>query len=313
MTLVPASPIARSDTDALLSKPYIGRFAPSPSGPLHFGSLIAALGSYLQAKANQGKWLVRIEDIDPPREVAGADKAILASLEQYGLTWDGPVRYQSQQTEHYEYVLTQLRQQALTYACQCTRAMIKQQGGLYLGTCRHLGLTDKNNAIRLHVKQGITEFTDKLQGRVKINPAMANEDFIIKRKDGLYAYNLAVTLDDIDQGITEVVRGADLLEPTARQIGLMQLLNAPVPDYVHLPLAVTKPGFKLSKQNHAPAISDQDIRQTTWRALAFLGQQPPKALMEEPQENILNWAISNWQLDKVAHQTEQLLTTEPTT
>ncbi|MCE2570985.1 tRNA glutamyl-Q(34) synthetase GluQRS [Motilimonas eburnea] len=306
MTLVPASRIVNPETDRQ-SKPYIGRFAPSPSGPLHFGSLVAALGSYLQAKANQGQWLVRIEDIDPPREVAGADKAILTTLEQYGLTWDGPVRYQSQQTELYEQVLTQLREQGLTYACQCTRAMIKQQGGLYSGSCRQLALTDKNNAIRLHVEQGVTAFIDKLQGQVFINPDMAHEDFIIKRKDGLYAYNLAVTLDDIDQGITEVVRGADLLEPTARQIGLMQLLNAPVPDYVHLPLAVTKPGFKLSKQNHAPSIADQDIRQTTWRALAFLGQQPPPALVHEPQTNIIHWAIAHWQLKKVAHQTEQIL------
>lgn len=307
MTHATSGPIANLDSPMPLQRPYIGRFAPSPSGPLHFGSLIAALGSYLQAKANQGLWLVRIEDIDPPREVPGADKAILQTLEQYGLTWDGEIRYQSQQTEHYEAVLAQLKQLGLTYACQCTRAMIKQQGGLYSGTCHKLQLPDENNAIRLHVNQGVTEFVDRLQGKVLINPAMANEDFIIKRKDGLYAYNLAVTLDDIDQGITQVVRGADLLEPTARQIGLMQLLKAPIPDYVHLPLAVTKPGFKLSKQNHAPAISDQDICQTTWRALAFLGQQPPVELLDGDQASILKWAIAHWRLEKVAHQTEQIL------
>ncbi|MCE2596492.1 tRNA glutamyl-Q(34) synthetase GluQRS [Motilimonas cestriensis] len=286
---------------------YIGRFAPSPSGPLHFGSLIAALGSYLQAKSQQGSWLVRIEDIDPPREVAGADQAILRSLEQYGLHWDQEVRYQSQQSDYYEDVIAELKQRGLCYACQCTRAQIKQQGGLYLGHCRQLGLDPQDRAIRLQVDKGVSAFIDKLQGEVSIPHNMATEDFIIKRKDGLFAYNLAVTLDDIQQGITEVVRGADLLLPTARQIGLMQQLKAPVPDYVHLPLAVTEPGFKLSKQNHAPAISDLDVTLTTWQALAFLGQQPPPELQSSGQQTLLNWAVDHWSLDKVAHQEEIIL------
>jgi len=286
---------------------YIGRFAPSPSGPLHFGSLVAALGSYLQAKSKQGTWLVRMEDIDPPRQMPGADTAILRTLVQYGLHWDGSVLYQSQQTDYYEAVIAQLQQQGLTYACQCTRAQIKQSGGLYSGHCRALNLPHSQSAIRLCVNEGISEFIDQHQGRITIPSALANEDFIIKRKDGLYAYNLAVTLDDIQQGITEVVRGADLLLPTARQIGLMQQLKANVPNYVHLPLAVTRPGFKLSKQNHAPAISDLDVTLTTWQALHFLGQHPPLALQSNGQETLLTWAIANWSLANVASQIEQIL------
>lgn len=286
---------------------YIGRFAPSPSGPLHFGSLVAALGSYLQAKSQQGTWLVRMEDIDPPRQMPGADAAILRTLAQYGLHWDGTVLYQSQQTDYYEAVIAQLQQQGLTYACQCTRAQIKQSGGLYSGHCRTLNLPHSQSAIRLCVDAGISEFIDQHQGRITVPSALANEDFIIKRKDGLYAYNLAVTLDDIQQGITEVVRGADLLIPTARQIGLMQQLKASVPNYVHLPLAVTRPGFKLSKQNHAPAISDLDVTLTTWQALHFLGQQPPLALQSNGQEALLTWAIANWSLANVTSQIEQIL------
>ncbi|RJG42075.1 tRNA glutamyl-Q(34) synthetase GluQRS [Motilimonas pumila] len=285
---------------------YIGRFAPSPSGELHFGSLLAALGSYLQAHHQGGHWLVRMEDIDPPREVAGAADSILATLERFGLNWHGTVMYQSQQNERYQATLEQLRQQGLTYACRCTRAQIKQAGGFYQGHCQSLNLPVEQSAIRLRTTQPVYQFDDLLQGVTRIPKALAEEDFIIHRKDGLYAYNLAVTLDDIAQGITQVVRGADLLVPTGRQIALMQQLSANVPEYVHLPLAVTAPGMKLSKQNHAPSIAQQDIMQTTWHALSFLGQLPPALSEFAHQSDLLAWAITNWQLDKVANKTEQI-------
>ncbi|GLS92638.1 glutamyl-Q tRNA(Asp) synthetase [Psychromonas marina] len=289
------------------STAYIGRFAPSPSGPLHFGSLIAALGSYLQAKSQHGKWLVRIEDIDPPREVAGASEDILDTLQAYGLNWDDSVIYQSQQSVAYEQVLAHLDQQQLSYACACTRKIIKQQGGLYLGHCRDKKLSNNNNALRINVSKlaaPITHFQDKLQGHITLDAQQADEDFIIKRKDGLYAYNLAVVIDDINQGITEIVRGADLLPTTGKQISLYQLLGKPVPTYVHLPLAVTKPGFKLSKQNHALAIDKQDPIPTLIQALSFLGLPTADLIDKSSCSIILKWAVANWQLNMVPRQTE---------
>tara|TARA_R110001583_G_scaffold93998_1_gene237289 strand:+ start:511 stop:1410 length:900 start_codon:yes stop_codon:yes gene_type:complete len=291
---------------------YIGRFAPSPSGPLHFGSLVAALGSYLQAKSNRGKWLLRIEDIDPPREIAGAASDILATLKAYGLIWDDEVIYQSQQSQHYENILAALNEQQLSYACSCTRKLIKQQGGLYLGTCRDKNHHHLGNALRINIAkltQPITDFYDQLQGPITLDKEQVDEDFIIKRKDGLYAYNLAVTIDDINQGITEVVRGADLLLTTGKQLSLYQLLAKPAPSYVHLPLAVTKPGVKLSKQNHALAIDKQQPIPTLLKALAFLGHPVPDNVNKKDCPTILNWAIQHWQLENVPKQTEILAIT----
>lgn len=289
------------------SSNYIGRFAPSPSGSLHFGSLIAALASYLQAKSLKGKWLVRIEDIDPPREVVGASEDILSTLQAYGLNWDDNIIYQSQQNRFYEQVLHSLKQQQLSYACACTRKIIKQQGGLYLGNCREKTLSYNNNALRINVSklpQPITNFYDQLQGDIRLDERQANEDFIIKRKDGLYAYNLAVVIDDINQGVTEVVRGADLLATTGKQISLYQLLGKAAPTYVHLPLAVTKPGLKLSKQNHALAIDKLNPIPTLLQALSFLGHSVPDNTDKSSCESILKWAIANWSLSKVPKQTE---------
>ncbi|PKF61288.1 tRNA glutamyl-Q(34) synthetase GluQRS [Psychromonas sp. psych-6C06] len=290
---------------------YIGRFAPSPSGSLHFGSLVAALGSYLQAKSKQGKWLVRIEDIDPPREVDGASEDILATLSAYGLHHDDRVIYQSQQSTHYEQALKAFKQQQLSYNCDCTRKIIKQQGGLYLGYCRERALSAEDNALRINVAklaQPITHFYDLLQGEVTLNKQQADEDFIIKRKDGLYAYNLAVVIDDINQGVTEIVRGADLLPTTGKQICLYQLLGQKTPSYIHLPLVVTEPGLKLSKQNHALAIDKQNPIPTLLKALAFLGHEVPALVNKGSCESILNWAVKNWCLTKVPKQTEiQLL------
>lgn len=287
--------------------PYIGRFAPSPSGPLHFGSLVAAVGSYLQAKSHQGTWQVRIEDIDPPREVKGASEDILNTLKAYGLYWDNDVIYQHQQSQAYETVLSELRSRQLCYACCCTRKMIKKQGGYYLGQCRDANNPMKGNALRINlhsIAHKTEQFEDKLQGLVKLDPTQINDDFIIKRKDGLYAYNLAVVIDDIKQGVTEVVRGADLIETTGKQISLYQLLGAQIPDYVHLPLAVTAPGVKLSKQNHATAVNKENPIPTLKQVLAFLGHPVPDNVEQKSCTDILQWAVQNWSLNDVPKQLE---------
>lgn len=239
---------------------YIGRFAPSPSGELHFGSLIAALGSYLQARARQGQWLVRIEDIDPPREVPGAAETILRQLEHYGLHWDGDVLWQSQRHDAYRERLAWLAEQGLSYNCTCTRARIQSVGGVYDGHCRTRHNGPENAAVRLIQRSPVTQFTDVLSGTIQADERLAREDFIIHRRDGLFAYNLAVVIDDHFQGVTEIVRGADLVEPTVRQISLYQQFGWAVPDYIHLPLAVNEQGNKLSKQNHAPELPDGDPR-----------------------------------------------------
>jgi glutamyl-Q tRNA(Asp) synthetase len=278
---------------------YIGRFAPSPSGPLHFGSLIAAIGSYLRARAQQGSWLVRIEDIDPPREQPGAAAQILRTLERFSLHWDGEVIYQSQRHERYQAILDELYQQGKTYHCCCTRAQIQAAGGFYPGTCRDKQYPPLNAAVRLRVDAPCLSFQDQLLGLITVEPRLASEDFILKRRDGLFAYNLAVVIDDADCGVTEVVRGADLLEPTARQITLYQQLGWPVPDWLHLPLALQENGLKLSKQNHAPAIDELPVVKTLCQALLFLGQTLPEDIADMTAESLLRWAVEHWQLSSI--------------
>lgn len=275
---------------------YVGRFAPSPSGDLHFGSLIAALGSYLQARAQGGSWLVRIEDIDPPREIPGAAARILTTLEHYGLQWDGPVIYQSRRHEAYRAALEWLKQQGLSYYCTCTRSRIQQIGGLYDGYCRERHLPADGAAIRLRQTQPVYSFYDKLLGELHAVPALAEEDFIIRRRDGLFAYNLAVVVDDAFQGVTEIVRGADLIEPTVRQIALYQLLQQPVPGYLHLPLALNPDGNKLSKQNHAPPLPKGDPRPILIDALKFLRQPLPECWQDLDLPLLLRFAVENWTL-----------------
>ena len=285
---------------------YRGRFAPSPSGFLHFGSLIAALASYLDAKATidsqskQGSWLVRIEDIDPPREQSGASSAILSTLEAFGLHWDEQVLYQSQQTELYKHTLNILQQQKLSYYCQCTRSEIKKLSGIYQGHCRSLNQPSQNNATRLINKQGIYQFDDIFQGKISCDKALAQEDFIIHRKDKLFAYQLAVVHDDIYQNITHVIRGCDLLEPTARQLTLFATLNEPAPQYGHVPLAITSQGYKLSKQNKATAINNKNPQPALIAALEFLGLKPDSDFVYEKVTDIINWAVNNWSREKVA-------------
>ncbi|WP_107760178.1 tRNA glutamyl-Q(34) synthetase GluQRS [Dickeya sp. Secpp 1600] len=281
------------------SRPYVGRFAPSPSGDLHFGSLIAALGSYLQARAGRGRWLVRIEDIDPPREVPGAAARILRQLEQYGLLWDGDVVYQSRRHDLYRAVLADLQRQGKCYYCTCTRQRIQQIGGHYDGHCRDRGLPSNQAALRLRQSQPVLSFHDRLRGQIDADPMLAREDFIIHRRDGLFAYNLAVVVDDHDQGVTEIVRGADLIEPTVRQLSLYHQLDYPAPAYVHLPLALNCDGNKLSKQNHAPALPDGDPRAVLAQALAFLRQPLPAHWRDLDRDALLAWAVAHWSLATV--------------
>ncbi|SLM62047.1 MULTISPECIES: tRNA glutamyl-Q(34) synthetase GluQRS [Dickeya] len=281
------------------SRPYVGRFAPSPSGDLHFGSLIAALGSYLQARACRGRWLVRIEDIDPPREVPGAASRILRQLEYYGLCWDGEVMYQSRRHARYREVLEQLQQQGDCYYCTCTRQRIQQLGGHYDGHCRDSHLPPENAARRLRQRHPVPGFHDRLHGWISADPALAQEDFIIHRRDGLFAYNLAVVVDDNDQGVTEIVRGADLIEPTVRQLALYCMLGYAAPAYAHLPLALDPHGNKLSKQNHAPALPEGDPRLTLAQALTFLHQPLPPEWRSFSRDDLLCWAITHWSLTKI--------------
>ncbi len=295
---MPKHPQQRSSTP-LMHKEYRGRFAPSPSGLLHFGSLIAALASFLDAKSQQGKWLVRIEDIDPPREQQGASKAILDTLTAFGLHWDEQVLFQSQQSARYQEVLKQLADKKLTYPCQCTRAQIKATGGVYQNTCRNLNLPLKNNAIRLINHHCMHRFDDLIQGKVQCDQAIAAEDFTLVRKDGLFAYQLAVVVDDHYQQINHVIRGCDLLAPTARQLSFFATLEQTPPCYGHVPIAITAQGYKLSKQNKAPAINNKRPQPALIAALEFLGQQPDPHLIEASVDELINWAIKHWSRHKI--------------
>jgi len=296
----------RSST-SLIYKEYRGRFAPSPSGLLHFGSLIAALASFLDARSQQGKWLVRIEDIDPPREQRGASQAILKTLEAFGLWWDEQVLYQSKQTQIYLDILQQLADKKLTYACQCTRAQIKASGGVYQNTCRMLNLPHKHNALRIINQQSINRFHDLIQGKVQCNKDIAGEDFTLVRKDGLFAYQLAVVVDDIYQNINHVIRGCDLLEPTARQLSFFSLLAQTPPQYGHFPIAISTQGYKLSKQNKAPAINNQQPQLALIAALKFLGQKPDTMLEYASVDELISWAIAHWSRDKIPKRREIMI------
>ncbi|MEX0492001.1 tRNA glutamyl-Q(34) synthetase GluQRS [Raoultella terrigena] len=280
---------------------YTGRFAPSPSGELHFGSLIAALGSYLQARAKNGIWHVRIEDIDPPREVPGAADTILRQLERYGLHWDGDVLWQSQRHEAYREHLAWLHEQGLCYYCTCTRARIHAVGGIYDGHCRDLRLPAQDAALRIRQTRPVLEFYDQLRGTLIADEPLAREDFIIHRRDGLFAYNLAVVVDDRFQGVSEIVRGADLIEPTVRQISLYQHFGWQAPDYLHLPLALNAEGNKLSKQNHAPALPEGDPRPEIIRALMFLNQDVEQEWRALSIDDLLKQAVVNWKPEKIQH------------
>ena len=279
-----------------------GRFAPSPTGPLHAGSLVAALASYCDARAQGAQWLVRIEDVDEPRSRSGAVRAILDALTRYGFRWDGDIVWQSRRTARYEQALQQLRDADLVYACVCTRrdmelAPVSAIGErVYPGTCRvrpqSAAPEAPHLAQRLRVGDAVITFSDSVQGTQRQDLARDVGDFIIRRADRLFAYQLAVVVDDAAQGITSVVRGADLLPSTARQIYLQQCLDLPTPEYVHVPIAINDAGEKLSKQTGAPALPDDPIP-TLLAAWHFLDQRMPTATPPSA-EAFMDFACGAW-------------------
>jgi glutamyl-Q tRNA(Asp) synthetase len=285
---------------------YRGRFAPSPTGPLHFGSLVAAMGSYLEAKSCRGEWLVRIENIDSPREVTGAAKEILDTLEALGMEWDGEVVYQDQRHEAYQAALTMLEQRSMVYPCTCSRkeiadsGIIHREAGAYPGTCR-AGLSDYRNSASLRVRthDDPIEFKDTLLGPVRQQLTSTTGDFVLRRADGIYTYQLAVVVDDAAQGITHVVRGSDLLDSTPRQIYLQHLLGYSTPTYMHLPLATNAQGEKLSKQTRAAAIDLSNPVAQLVSALEFLGQNPPAEMVESSLASLWQWSLANWSLQRI--------------
>jgi len=285
---------------------YRGRFAPSPTGPLHFGSLVAAVGSFLEARTKGGEWLLRIEDVDVPRCSKAAADEILRTLEACGFAWDGEVVWQSRRTDAYAAALERLQVAGRVFACACTRreladsAIAPDGAAIYPGTCRQ-GLAEgrQARAWRLRVGDARIGFDDAIQGRIDSELASEAGDFILLRADGLFAYQLAVVVDDAATGITHVVRGADLLASTARQIFLQQCLGLPIPCYAHLPVAVNAAGEKLSKQTHAAPVDVSRPGPALFAALEFLGQRPPAELSGASPDELWNWAMRHWRIDRV--------------
>lgn len=283
-----------------------GRFAPSPSGPLHFGSLVAAVGSFLEARSGAGAWLVRMEDIDTPRVVPGAAGDILRTLERHGMSWDGPVVYQSQRTEYYQAALERLIRAGLGYACSCSRrdiskmARIGSLGMIYPGLCRNGAVSaDRPWAIRLRTNSRTIVFHDRIQGNHAQSLESEVGDFVIRRADGVFAYQLAVVVDDAAQGVTHVVRGCDLLDSTPRQIYMQGLLGLPTPQYSHLPVVVNRHGDKLSKQTRAKPLDPRRPGSAVVAALRFLNQNPPEDLAREKLRIIWAWALENWRSERI--------------
>lgn len=285
---------------------YRGRFAPSPTGPLHFGSLVAAAGSFLEARAHGGEWLVRMEDLDPPRVAPGAADDILRTLRACGMEWDGTLVCQSTRNDAYHAGLHQLRQKGLVYPCACSRREIADsalsgiEGPVYPGTCRGALPPGRSaRALRIDTRGATVAFEDALQGAIRHDLERESGDFVLYRADDVYAYQLAVAVDDAEQGITDIVRGADLLASTPRQIYLQELLGLPRPRYVHLPVAVNAAGEKLSKQTHAAPVDAGNAVPVLVSVLDFLGQQPPLELARGTVKELWAWALKNWDLARV--------------
>ncbi len=295
-------------------KPYRGRFAPSPSGALHFGSLVAAVGSYLDARTHGGEWLLRIEDLDPPRTRPGATDRIMAELEAYGFQWDGAVLRQSDRFDTYVDAIAQLERAGRLRGCHCSRSVLAR---LPENVARPTGTGEElfhpadcvllepasalGSALRLRVPAGAVTFDDRSLGPQSLDVAVTGGDFVLRRRDGLYAYQLAVVVDDAAQGITDVVRGCDLLGSTARQVLLQRALGLPAVRYLHLPLAVDDRGLKLSKSGNAPAVGDRDgLTRYLVSVLDFLGQSPPLELAREPLDQVWEWALGHWRIEGFA-------------
>lgn len=280
---------------------YRGRFAPSPTGPLHFGSVVAATGSFLDARASGGEWLVRMEDVDEPRAVPDMADVILRTLDRLGFVWDGEVAYQSRRNRHYQAAFERLRLGGAVFACACSRREVADSAlgsdgtPRYPGTCRS-GLPQGREvrAWRLQVEPGLICFDDALQGRNCQDLAAEVGDFVVLRADGYFAYQLAVVVDDAEQGVTHIVRGADLIDSTPRQICLQRHLGLTQPAYLHLPAAINASGEKLSKQTRAKSIDAAKPQAALTAALEFLGQQPPAELLHASLDELWRWAIANW-------------------
>lgn len=288
--------------------PYRGRFAPTPTGPLHFGSLVAATASYLCAREARGSWLVRIEDLDPPREAAGSRDQILRALECFGFEWNESIVRQSERGELYEAALQRLLATGNAFPCSCSRTEIVAAGATggdsdelrYPGWCRNgIRAPDRPLAIRFRTPAGPIAFEDGLQGPVSSDVAAQVGDFVIRRRDGWFAYQLAVVVDDAAQGITSVVRGADLLNSTPRQLLLQRALGLPTPAYAHMPVATDRNGVKLSKSAGAAALDLAHPGDELWRALWFLRQGPPSELRHANPADLWSWAIAHWTLAPV--------------
>jgi len=280
--------------DATPSQP-VGRFAPTPSGLLHFGSLLAALASYLDIKHRRGQWLVRLEDLDLPRNQPGAAEHILDTLDRYGLRADGEILRQSQRTVFYQQQIDHWLASGQAYYCNCSRADLAGTGGVYPGTCRERHLpAQADHAVRLRVNDQPIAFIDRLQGPFSQKLESQVGDFVIRRRDGIIAYQLAVVLDDIAQGVTEIVRGADLLDSTPRQLWIYQLLEQPAPSYLHIPLIMRADGEKLSKRLTSTPISTDAVSATLFQALQTLAQKPPPQLLGANPSEQLAWAVAHW-------------------
>jgi glutamyl-Q tRNA(Asp) synthetase len=285
---------------------YTGRFAPSPTGPLHFGSLVAAVASYLEARSRGGAWLVRMEDLDAPRVVRGAADDILRVLDACGMQWNGAIVRQSTRADAYHAELNRLRACGLVYPCACSRREVADsavsgiEGPVYPGTCRN-GLAPERTARawRIDTRDAEAGFDDVIQGHVAQNIETDIGDFVLLRADHVYAYQLAVVVDDAEQGITDVVRGADLLDSTPRQIYLQRLLNFATPRYCHVPVVVNATGEKLSKQTRAAPIDPAQPLTALLSALRFLGQHPPNELARASVREFWDWAVSNWRIERV--------------
>jgi glutamyl-Q tRNA(Asp) synthetase len=312
---------------------YIGRFAPSPTGPLHFGSLVAAVASYCDAKKNNGKWLIRMEDLDKSREMAGAADAILQQLERFGFAWDGAIVYQSQRADIYQEYLQHLKRDGLVYSCSCSRKEIADSsivngidGAIYPKTCYNKisqntpqNSSSNFNAAASRIDIGSQRinvdnaekisFFDAIQGEIAQTLQTDVGDFILKRKDGFFAYQLAVVVDDALQGVNHVVRGADLLDSTPRQIYLQRLLSFTTPNYTHVPVATNVAGEKLSKQTLAQPLNSSLNTQQLFDTLHYLGQNPPAELKVANLQECWSWAISHWNLANVPKQEKMMIQT----
>ena len=303
-----SSGIATTDTaeNPTAVDAYVGRFAPSPSGPLHTGSLFAALISYLDARRAGGSWMVRIEDIDPPRTVPGSAERILRTLEAHGLHWDGDVRYQSKSASRFLEVCEQLIADGFAFYCDCARRMLAAtgHGARYPGTCRDRGLSQGALRVRVGDEPLVVpdRWTSPIEARLDLEPG----DFVIRRRDGLFAYQLAVVVDDADQGITHVVRGNDLRDSTPRQVWLQRCTGLPMPAYAHFPILVGSDGRKLGKQTHAAPVNDATPGSNLELALTHAAMPPPRELSGAPARELLDWASACFQPERLARLPSEL-------